>query len=80
MLVLGVFSGLGATLSPLLTMWLKLDTYKAMAALTALIVPMLLFNPLPDVEDHNPSFEHRRRISKKTEIYICIILFVFPVQ
>ena len=56
MLVLGVFSGLGATLSPLLTMWLKLDTYKAMAALTALIVPMLLFNPLPDVEDHNPSF------------------------
>ena len=47
----GVFFGIGATSSPLFTIWFELSTYKVMSVASALIIPMLLWKPFPNLEE-----------------------------
>ena len=50
MVISSIMFGLGASVSPVFTIWLEINTYKIFALLTALVIPLVMIYPPPDLD------------------------------
>lgn len=80
LVLLGFGFGMGATLSPLFIKYFEIHTYKIFGLLAGIAVPLLLAYPLQDFEEEKKGEQNRNTISTQTEIFICLIMLLFPAQ
>ena len=61
-------------------MFLELHVYKLLSLVTALVIPLALKYPIPNIEEEHEDQNQKKYIRSKTEIYICLVMFLFPAQ